>query len=248
MAERKREETRNGQILQVNGLRVEADFPQEVIEKELEPLLQELAALRRTRVRRIIAFLAGAPGAGKSTLAAFLQQLWASRKYARGVSLQCAGLDGFHFHQDYLERHFLVRDGQQIPLAAIKGAPETFDAARFAKKLECLRSSPSVSWPVYDRRIHDVREDAGELCADILLLEGNWLLLDEEPWRVLAAAADLRVFLAVDPALLQDRLVSRKIRGGMDEESARQWVERSDLSNVRRVLEHRINPDVTIRL
>ncbi len=55
----------------VNGFEVEVHYTDTAIEAVFLPLLQTLTALQGTLNRRTIVFLAGPPGAGKSTLAAF---------------------------------------------------------------------------------------------------------------------------------------------------------------------------------
>ncbi|MGN1250229.1 MAG: nucleoside/nucleotide kinase family protein, partial [Candidatus Spyradocola sp.] len=61
--------------LDVNGVKVTAEFAPEDVERVLVPLLAELTRRRRGMSGRLIAFLAAPPGAGKSTLAAYLEQL-----------------------------------------------------------------------------------------------------------------------------------------------------------------------------
>ena len=104
--------------------------------------------------------------------------------------MQALGMDGFHYPNAALETYTTVRGGKEISLKSIKGAPETFDVAALAAKLGAAREE-SVTFPVYDRRIHDVVPNAVTADAPILLVEGNWLLLDEEPWsglRLLASS------------------------------------------------------------
>ena len=74
--------------------------------------------------------------------------------------------------------------------------------------------------------------------AEILLVEGNWLLLDEEPWRDLRALADYRIRIDVPPALLRDRLIARKVQGGLSVEDATAFYETSDRRNVERFAAH----------
>ncbi len=85
---------------------------------------------------RLIIGITGAPGAGKSTLAANLVAA-----YGPGAVLVC--MDGFHLAQQVLDH---------LGLAEIKGAPETFDAggyvallARLAREPDGTRSTPRSS-------------------------------------------------------------------------------------------------------
>ncbi len=229
----------------VNGYPFVAHYSDEAYVQVLRPLLVRLAALHARSGKRVIAFLAGPPAAGKSTLALLLQLLASD---VPGCDLQAIGLDGFHHYNDYLLSHTIQRDGVTIPLKAIKGAAETFDVERFAAKLAQLRDGGEVSWPVYDRTIHDPRENAVQVTAPIVLIEGNWLLLDEAPWSHLASLADYTVFLRADEAGVRERAITRKAKGGISREEAEAHYDRSDGPNVHRVLTHSLPADCTICL
>lgn len=229
----------------VNGLAYAAAYTDASYEAVFLPLLRDLADLHDKLQRRVVVFLAGPPAAGKSTIAHLLE------RFAKDVcdcALQSAGLDGFHHQNDYLRSHSVTVDGNRVPLANIKGAPETFDTARFAEKLRALHGEAEVSWPVYDRTLHEPREDALLLSAPIVLVEGNWLLLAEEPWESLVPLADHTVFLKADEALLRERAIARKMRGGASLLEAETHYERADGPNIRRVLEHSLPADTTLIL
>ena len=74
--------------------------------------------------------------------------------------------------------------------------------------------------------------------APILLVEGNWLLLDEEPWHTLRPLADYRIRIDAPSALLKDRLIARKVQGGLSEAEASAFCEASDARNVERFAAH----------
>ena len=76
-----------------NGLPVDAVFPDEEVQQVYIPLLRHLQELQEQKGSRILVMLAAPPGAGKSTLAAFLQDL--SEKL-RMKPLTVIGMDGFH--------------------------------------------------------------------------------------------------------------------------------------------------------
>ena len=208
---------------QVNGFPVTAVYSRQTVEEVLVPLLQKFTALWEERGRRIVIFLAAPPAAGKSTLALFLQHL---SEMLPGVRpLQAVGLDGFHYPNRYLQTHTLLRDGAEVSLADVKGCAETFDVRALGGKLFAL-SRGDVRFPFYDRRIHDVVEDAVLVSRDILLLEGNWLLLDEPCWIALRPYADLAIFLSCREGPLRERLIERKVRGGMARRKAEAFFER----------------------
>ena len=221
----------------INGLPQRVRYNEETVQRLFLPLLERLTALQAREQRRIMAFLAAPPATGKSTLLQFLEQLSGEREGIKEI--QALGMDGFHYPNDYLEAHFLERAGERVSLSSIKGAPETFDAQGLREKILAAKKG-DVSWPVYDRKIHDVVFDALAVTGDILLLEGNWLLLDEPQWRDLRSLADYTLSIEVEPELLRERLIRRKIQGGLTEEEAARFYENSDKRNVERLAGHTV--------
>ena len=219
----------------VNGLPHHIRYNIDTVEGLFLPLLRRLTQMQRRAGRWVIAFLAAPPATGKSSLLQFLEQL--AREHADLTQMQALGMDGFHYPNAVLETHTTVRGGKEISLKSVKGAPETFDAAALAEKLVAAKVG-AVQFPVYDRRIHDVVADALTVDAPILFVEGNWLLLDEEPWRNLHALADYRIRIDAPSALLKDRLIARKVQGGLSEAEAAAFYETSDAPNVLRFAAH----------
>lgn len=227
-------------VFNVNGLEIRAEFARQDRDNVFIPLLETLTRIQREKKRRIIAFFAAPPAAGKSTLCLYLEKL--SREIEGLTPVQSVGIDGFHYRNDYLKSHFIQRNGETIPLSKIKGAPETYDV----EKLKFCLENPGAKWPVYSRKLHEPVEDALEIKEDILILEGNWLLLNEEPWNSLSC--DYSVFWAADSPEQLERVVQRKIMGGFAEEDARNFVMHNDLPNIRRCMEHSRRGDLNIAI
>lgn len=217
----------------VNGLEVEVAVDRQLVEETLIPALDEAAARPRAR-RRAFVFLVGPPGVGKSTLAAVLAEAGMRRRPVP-MELDVVGIDGFHFPHSHLTSHHLRTAHGTVPLSSIKGAPETFDVEALARHLAASEDH-DVVWPTYDRRVHDVVAGTQPLSAELVVVEGNWLLLAEPGWRGLADHADYVVLLTADPDLLRERLVERKVRGGLSRAEAEDFYERSDRLNVERVM------------
>ena len=219
----------------VNGLPQRVRYRTDTVEHLFLPLLRRLTELQRRSGQRCITFLAAPPATGKTTLAQFLERL--SHTEEGLTPVQALGMDGFHYPNRCLAAHTIRQGGEEIPLKSIKGAPETFDAAALAEKLAAAKVG-AVQFPVYDRRIHDPRPDALIVDASILLIEGNWLLLDEDLWRNLRALADYSIRIDAAPELLRERLIGRKMQGGLSEAEARAFYEASDTANVLRFAAH----------
>ncbi len=69
------------------------------------------------------------------------------------------------------------------------------------------------------------------------MLEGNWLLLQQPGWQQLKALADYTIYINAAPELLRDRLIERKIRGGLSPQQAENFYLATDGPNVFKVLQ-----------
>jgi len=217
----------------VNGFEVCAEYSERSINDIFVPLIEKWTQLYFESGRRIIVFLSAPPGTGKSTLVCFLEYL--SSLIPDAVPIQCAGLDGFHYHQEYILTHDAVVEGKTVPMKSVKGCPETFDIEKLKAKLSELRKG-STKWPIYDRNLHDVVEDVIELNESIILIEGNWLLSTEGEWRELISYCDYSVFISAEPDDLMARLIGRKIRGGKSYDEAKEFYFTSDKRNIERLM------------
>lgn len=185
---------------------------------DIAQLAADIRALRR-KGDRLLLGLSGAPGAGKTTLAEAL----VAELGERAVQLP---MDGYHLADVTLDA-LGIRDR--------KGAPETFDAHGYARMLRTLAERPDhvVYAPGFERELEQpiaaavaVRPD-----AEIVVTEGNYLLLDRPGWREARAALDVVWHLRVDDELRRRRLVERHVRFGKDAEAAAAWVRDVDERN-----------------
>lgn len=230
--------------LTINGLPVEAKFQHGEMERAIDPLIAALVAMQKRSSRRIVAFLAGPPGAGKSTLAEMLCVRAAQRRV--DVRFQTLGLDGFHYTNAYLDKTYRTIDGVCTRLRDVKGRPETFDVRRFAETLARARVEEDVIWPRYDRTTHDVDVRGATVTGDVLIVEGNWLLLDEPDWNEACALCDCTVALGAPEPVLRERLIARKMRGGLSREEAEAWYTRVDGPNAARFEKHSVPADYNL--
>ncbi|OYX42629.1 MAG: nucleoside/nucleotide kinase family protein [Rhodobacterales bacterium 32-67-9] len=203
------------------------------------PLIDAAALLARLLAaedgaRRIVA-IAGAPGSGKSTLA---EALVGGANAARPGFAALLPMDGFHYDDRVLEAR---------GLRPRKGAPETFDTGGLDHALARLaaRDEAEVAVPVFDRAIEIARAGARIIprSADLIVAEGNYLLLDAEPWRRLQRHFGLTVFLDVAEEVLHARLTARWQHFGLPPEAIRAKLEENDLPNARLVRAASLKPD-----
>jgi pantothenate kinase len=186
--------------------------------------------------RRILGIV-GAPGGGKSTLAAELVAELGPDK-ARLV-----GMDGFHLAQAELER---------LGRADRKGAPDTFDVSGFAALLRRLRAREEavVYAPLFRREIEEPVASAVPVPREVPLVvtEGNYLLVADGDWAQVRALLDEAWFVEGDEDRRRDRLIARHIEFGKAPDLAREWVMRSDERNAELVATTRHRADLVVRV
>jgi pantothenate kinase len=189
---------------------------------------------------RYLVILAGPSGSGKSTLGALWEKLVA--KIDPSIPIQVLPMDGFHFPNSYLDSHYKFHDGKEIPLRQIKGSPESYNLAALKEALQKLRTGEEISWPYYSRDLHDPIHNAIKVNAHgIVIIEGNYLLLDEPGWRDLRKISNRCVFVDTDESTAHSNVVSRHIQGGRTKEDAEAYYHYSDEHNNERIRQH-FNP------
>jgi pantothenate kinase len=204
-----------------------------------EPIdLAQLANLLEARAaagERVIVALAGAPGSGKSTLADKLVGKLNARQPGLAAVLP---MDGYHYDDLYL-----VPAG----LRPRKGAPMTFDVGGLFHTLKRLRDrdEAEVAVPVFDRKIEIARAGARLILREVpvVVVEGNWLLLDQSPWDRLRPMFNVTVMVDVPEHVLRARLRGRWERLGLTEDQVIEKLEENDLPNGRLVRQRSISPD-----
>ena len=177
--------------------------------------------LDRGQSKRSLTALAGPPASGKSHIAnALCRDL---NKYSPDSAVVLP-LDGYHLDDALLEKQGM-RDR--------KGAPHTFDIAGFIHILQriSLGDEIDIAVPVFDRSL-ELSRAAGRLIprtARHILVEGNYLLLDQPEWRDLASFFTTTVMITAPRSLLERRLLQRW--QNLSPTQAREKCESNDLPN-----------------
>lgn len=182
----------------------------------------------RGKAGRSLTALAGPPGSGKSTLA---ERMVDDLNQREPGSAAVVPMDGFHFDDIVLEAR---------GLRARKGAPDTFDAAGFWHLLARLKQNaePEIAIPVFDRTLEISRAGARliDQKARHLIVEGNYLLLNHGPWARLFDLFATTVMLQTDIATLTERLTSRWLGFGLEDDAIDAKVNGNDLPNGQRII------------
>jgi pantothenate kinase len=185
--------------------------------------------------KRCLIAIAGPPAVGKSTLAECLcEKLNRANKQAAIVPM-----DGFHMDNDTLIANALLHR---------KGAPMTFDVSAFKSTLESLLRDDEVSVPLFDRAKDCTIPNAAKIMGgdQYVIVEGNYLLLDQEDWRDLIQFWGYSVFVEADFDELERRLINRWLDHGLDHAAAKKRAHDNDIVNAATVLNHRMPSDLTL--
>ena len=188
--------------------------------------------------RQVIA-IAGAPASGKSTIASRLNEHLNELDAGSSALLP---MDGYHYDDE-----MLVPRG----LRPRKGAPHTFDVGGYASALGRIRANdePWVAVPRFDRDLEIARAGAIiiEQSVRLIVSEGNWLLLKDEPWPNLLPLFDHTVLVVADMETLTQRNRDRWVGYDYTEEMIQEKLEGNDMPNARLVYERSAQPDWIIR-
>ncbi len=186
---------------------------------------------------RFMVAVAGPPGSGKTTISGLLQ---AELEGRYELSAQVVPMDGFHLDDSIL---------QQRGLLPRKGAPQTFDVDGLNNILMRLTSTPAVDVlvPVFDRERELSRASAREIpeSVEVILVEGNYLLLNMMPWSSLKQYFDLTVMVQCEKPVLRQRLMNRWLDLDFSQQAARTKVEENDLPNAATVISQSVKSDIT---
>ncbi len=199
-------------------------------------LQARLDALLASGKRKLLG-IAGAPGAGKSTLAQSLLERLGSRAVA-------VPMDGYHLANIELAR---------LGRASRKGAEDTFDGAGYAALLRRLRVQAAdevVYAPEFRREIEEPIAGAIAVLPDtpLVITEGNYLLLDRGHWAGVRGLLDEVWYVEVAPALRLERLQQRHMRFGRSADAARDWVTHTDEPNAKLIESTRSRADLVFQL
>jgi pantothenate kinase len=208
---------------------------------DLEVLVQRATALlaRAGDRQRVAIGVAGAPGAGKTTLA---EDLVTALADALGPDVVAhLPMDGYHLADVQLDA-LGIRDR--------KGAPETFDGHGYLATLARLRSgdTATVYVPGFERVLEQPIAAAIAIPGSVRVVvsEGNYLLLEDDPWPRVRALFDEVWFVDLPDRERVRRLVARHSEFGKAPGAAQAWALGPDQANADRILATRDRADVIV--
>ena len=172
---------------------------------------------------RFLIAVVGSPGSGKSYLAERLPSEL-NELLDRSVATSFA-MDAYHLHNDILQAQGILPH---------KGCHFTFDVEAFSKILLDIKEKLlNINCPIYDRSLHNPTPNAKIISAShrIVVVEGNYLLLDIHPWQLLKHLFNYTIFIEVDDLIQYERLLARHTASGKSKKEAVAKISRTDLPN-----------------
>jgi pantothenate kinase len=182
--------------------------------------------------RRYFIALAGPPASGKSTISEKLNE----DLNTKGFPTDILQMDGFHLDDGILNFTNLL---------SRKGSPETFDVMGLKSFLIRLANEPEVIVPIFDRALELSRSSAVTISNNkkIIIVEGNYLLLNSHPWSELNDYFDSRIMIHCEESVLEKRLIDRWKGFNLTQDQINHKVYENDLPNGVNVNQNSIEAD-----
>ncbi|XP_054802303.1 putative uridine kinase C227.14 isoform X2 [Prosopis cineraria] len=232
---------------------VEGSCIDEIYDALAQRLLSAAATTANSNFKYLVG-LAGPPGAGKSTLAhevvSRINKLWPEKSCSLDSQVKPSDvatvvpMDGFHLYRSELDA---MEDPEEAH--ARRGAPWTFNPSRLLTCLKNLRRQGSVYAPSFDHGVGDPVEDDifVNLQHKVVIVEGNYLLLEDGIWKELSSLFDEKWFIDVDIDKAMQRVLKRHISTGKPPEVAAYRISNNDRPNAELIMKSKKNADIVIK-
>jgi pantothenate kinase len=178
--------------------------------------------------RQYLVGISGPPGGGKSTTALAL--------HAMIPNSVVVPMDGYHYTKERLATF-----ADPVEATARRGAHWTFDGDRFVSDLRALKENGHGVFPAFAHAVGDPEEGAIRVLGPdqhkVVIVEGNYLTLEAEPWNDLVSILDRIYFLDCPLEVVEQRVAHRHMRvNGNTAERAWERVRYNDSPNAQLIL------------
>ena len=177
----------------------------------------------KSKNKKTFVGIVGAPCSGKSTISKQLIKIL--NKDSNIASL--LSMDGFHYDNKILKNKNMLDK---------KGSYKSFDVIGFLSCIKVLKQAKyNISVPIFDRKkdITIANTKIIKKNTKIVLIEGNYLLLNKKYWQKISSFLDISIFLDVDMKTLKQRAINRWIYYGLKQKEAKKRVINNDMKNTK---------------
>ncbi|KAH3670391.1 hypothetical protein OGAPHI_000906 [Ogataea philodendri] len=220
----------------------------EIAASDIERLVDLLDELyeKKSAGERVIVAVCGSPGSGKTSVTNIIIDRFNSR-HGRPIGL-VVPQDGFH----YSMKELMGMDDPQL-MVARRGAEFTFDAQKLVELVRRIKAHPSemIYAPSFDHKLKDPVNDAIKISPEkkVILVEGNYVCLEKEPWNVISKLVDTRWMVAANLDQIRERIIKRHLEAGISStrEEAEARTDHNDMVNGEYIRNNSCDVDLIIR-
>ncbi len=205
----------------------------------INKILSNISLFEKNNKKKQIIAISGPPGAGKSYLSNIILKKYNDNLIEKKKHAVIFPMDGYH-----LDNKELIDTG----LFDRKGSEPSFNSEKFARDLYKVSQNKDIKIPGFDRELDKTIADQISITSEtpLVIVEGNYLLIDKSPWSSCSDLYDLKIFINPGIDVLRERLIQRWLDFGFDIQQAHKKANENDLINAEFVIQNSSKNDIEI--